>query len=92
MIIKVIRTEESLNENMKSRDLTPNYPGCSNKEVQGETSLSLHPSPGVNGTLIMALTTPERAAVRRRLIPALPWAIKWILNPYLLTVVSQEYA
>ena len=35
MIIKVIRTEQSLNENMKSHDL---------KEVQAETSLSLHPS------------------------------------------------
>lgn len=91
MIIKVIHTEESLNENMKSHDLKPNYPGCSNKEVQAETTLSLHPSLDVNVTLIMSLTMNEQAAVRLQLILALPWVIKWIFNLYLLTVVSQEY-
>lgn len=50
MIIRVLCTEESLNENMESHDLKPNYPGCSKKEVQAETSLSLHPSRGVNVT------------------------------------------
>lgn len=64
MIIKVIYTKEKLNENMKSHDFKPNYPGCSNKEVQAEMFLSLHPISDVNLTLIISLTTNEQGAVR----------------------------
>jgi len=92
MIVRVTCTEKSLNENMKNHDLKPNYPDCSNKEFQAETSLSLHPSPDVNVTLIMSLTKNEQAAVRPQLILALPLTMKWIFNLYFLTVVSQEYA
>lgn len=46
----VICTEESPNENMKSRDLKPNYLGCRDTEEHAESSLSLHLALNVNVT------------------------------------------
>lgn len=88
----VICTEESPNENIKSHDLKPNYLGCRDTEEHAESSLSLHFTLNVNVTLIISLTMNEQAAVRLRLIPALPWVIKCTSNLYLLTVASQKYA
>lgn len=92
MIIKVIRTKESLNENMRSHDLKPNYAGCSNREVQAEISLSVHPSLDGDITLVISMTMNEQAAARLQLLLALSRVIKWIFNLYLLPVVSQKYA
>lgn len=88
----VICTEESPNGNMKSHDLKPNYLGCRDTEEHAESSVSLHLALNVNVTLIISLTMNEQAAVRLRLIPALPWVIKCTFNLYLLTVASQKYA
>lgn len=76
MITKVIHTEESLNENMRSRGLKSNYTGCSNREVQAETSLGVHPSLDGDITLIISLTMNEEAAVRLQLLLALSRVIK----------------